>query len=35
MVLSDQSILEALASGRITVEPLADDAIRPQQQQRA
>ena len=29
MILSDHTILEALASGRITVEPLAENAIQP------
>lgn len=29
MVLSDRSIREALASGRLTIEPLADEALQP------
>ena len=29
MVLSDRSIREALSSGRLTIEPLAEDALQP------
>lgn len=29
MILSDRSIREALASGRVLVDPLADDAVQP------
>ncbi|MGA2284930.1 MAG: dCTP deaminase, partial [Dehalococcoidia bacterium] len=29
MVLSDKSIREELASGRLRIEPLRDDAIQP------
>lgn len=29
MILSDRSIREALASGRITVEPIGEDAVQP------
>ena len=29
MVLSDRSIKEALASGRLIIEPLGDDCIQP------
>jgi deoxycytidine triphosphate deaminase len=29
VILSDRTIREALASGRIVVDPLADDAIQP------